>query len=275
MDRHLCSYMKKLILWSLALLSLWSCKEQMPGNEPESNTREDPPVIDRTYRPFLHSFTSTGCGVCARFGIPVFQEVASEMGDSILPLITHFKYNDPFINQSSLTIEKAIVQHYSSPQIWIENEEITRKIIGKEISEAAEWCKTALRKETNKNADAYLGLEAAHNERGRFDLAIAVENASGESKTYHIEVYGHEDSIWASQSGTWPPPHHYWVNRGGHYGGMGKKVELSVGAVFSDRFEYIPCSDCKTGNMYFLAIVWEQMPDESYRYVNGRLIRMP
>lgn len=269
--------MHRLIVIFFILLSILSCqKAENIAEDPQTDSQNNNAMVERRYRPFLHNFTSTGCGVCARFGIPVFEEVASSMGDSILSLMTHFKYNDPFINESSLAIEKAVLQHYSSPQIWIENEEITQSILGQSIEQAAERCKEELRAGFQQATPAYLGLHVEQNASGRFDVDLAIENADQQEHKFFIEVYGHEDSIWASQSGIWPPPHHFYVNRGGYYGDMGREIILKAGEIWGDQFEYIPCTACKIEKMYFIAIVWKlDTNGRTYRYVNGIIKDLP
>ena len=62
---------------------LSSCTEETPVTEEVQNGVE----VERVFRPFLHNFSSTGCGPCGRFGIPLLNEIGDEMGDSIFPFI--------------------------------------------------------------------------------------------------------------------------------------------------------------------------------------------
>ncbi len=121
-----------------------SCKEEAVVKDdiqPEENQVE----VDKFYRPFVHHFSSTGCGGCGRFGIPVLSQTADEMQDSIFAMITHFKYNDVFITPSSQAIEQAILSRWHSPQIWVENEEITFEIYQLSIANAVKETKKRLR----------------------------------------------------------------------------------------------------------------------------------
>lgn len=210
---------KRIILPAIlfSLLCSVSCTKESPETSGFSEPKDQNTASllwDSTYRPLLHKFTSTGCGGCGRFGIPLFDSVAHQMGDSILPLLTHFKYNDPFINPSSQAIEKAWVTHYSSPQIWINHEEKTLELIRTGLPGAIEQCRDFLRNEMKASADAHLAIAFKRNASGRFDLHVGIKNNSPETKQWHVQVYGMEDSVWASQSGVWPPPHHFFVNRG-------------------------------------------------------------
>lgn len=109
------------VLFLLGTLILTGCKKEI-NDEPQTENKLE---VNRQYRPFIHHFSSTGCGPCGRFGVPVLNKVAEEMGDSIFAFITHFKYNDPFITASSQAIELAILAEWYSPQIWLENKNRT------------------------------------------------------------------------------------------------------------------------------------------------------
>lgn len=263
--------MKNLFLGLALIFGFSSCadKTEKPVVKQETTTIEHP-SIDSTYRPLLHFFTSTGCGGCGRFGIPVFSAVASAMGDSILPLPTHFKYNDKFIGESSLAIEKAIVSHYASPQIWVNMDEITYSIIQYSNADAIEKTKVFLREAMKSEAPAFLGLKAELKANGRFDVALSIEKKSETVGDMYYEIYGLEDGPIGSQAGADPfVATHYRVNRGGYFGGMGKKLEAEVGEVIYENIEYIPCVDCDGTNIYFYAIIWQETNPGKFEYVNG------
>lgn len=250
----------------LSTLILIGCKEEVSDATPVENNLE----VNRQYRPFIHHFSSTGCGPCGRFGVPVLNKVANEMGDSVFAFITHFKYNDPFITSSSQALEDAILAEWYSPQIWLENENRTFDLLGLDTTTAAEKAKTILRNELTKPAEAHIGLRANLKDNNRTDVELVVQNATDKQATFYIEVYGMEDGIVASQAG--PPSNvitHVRVNRGGFYGEMGKKIILEAGAEFRDSFEYIPCWTCNPSGIYFNAIVWKQTASGKYEYVNG------
>ncbi|MEY2923945.1 MAG: hypothetical protein RLZZ337_485, partial [Bacteroidota bacterium] len=252
------------------VFSLYGCKEQI--NETNENPTEL--KVDLNYRPIVHHFSSTGCGPCGRFGVPVLQQVANDMGDSIFAFITHFKYNDPFITESSQSIEQGILAEWYSPQIWVENKNITFDILGKDVQVAAEDVKNLLRSETKKSAEAYIGLRKSLKENDRTDVELVVKNATDQVATFYVEMYGMEDGIVASQAG--PPSNvitHMRVNRGGFYGQMGKEIKLAANADFRDEFEYIPCWTCNPKAIYFNVIVWKKNSENKFEYVNGLEVR--
>lgn len=261
--------MKYFLIALITCLNLISCKEE--GKDlPEQ--KEEVPVLkaDQKYRPLLHLFTSTNCGGCGRFGIPVFTDVAASMGDSILPLPTHFKYEDPFINNSSLAIEKGVVKHYSSPQIWVNMEEITNQIIPYSLEVAKEKTRQFLRDAMQTKAEVYLGLRAKLKDNGRFHVELALQQSAQAEGVYYYEVYGMEDGVVASQAGANPyVATHERVNRGGHFGGIGKMMKAEPGSAAMEELEYVPCVSCTTKQMYFYAIVWKEVGPGKYAYVNG------
>ena len=46
-------------------------------------------------------FTSTGCDACGIWGIDCYDSYLENLGDDVVPVISHFKYNDPLINEMS------------------------------------------------------------------------------------------------------------------------------------------------------------------------------
>ena len=196
------------------------------------------------------------------------------MGDSVFPFITHFKYNDPFKTESSAAIEQAILNQWHSPQLWVNNTEITFDILGMTIPDAVEDTKRRLRAKLSEKAEAFIGVEAMIREDQRYNVHFAIQNNTAETAVFHVEVYGMEDSLIAAQAGA-DPYHkaHLMVNRGGHFGGMGKPVTLQAGAVHEEVVEYIPCWGCIPEDVYFNVVVWKELPSGKYEYVNGKILR--
>lgn len=275
--------MNKWVLIFLGLITFsMGCKDDTapitddPKGSNSNGTELSSPEIDRTYRPFLHFFTSIHCGGCGRFGIPVSEMVAEDMGDSILMLPTHFKYNDVFINNSTLAIEKALVVTYHSPQLWVNKKEHTYDIINFSHEKAAEYLKNELRKEMINPPRAYVGLNYKLKDNGRIDVKVAVENATNDSASYVYEVYGMEDGLNEVQAGNNPYRRdHDWVNRGGVFGEMGKTHHFGPNEKVEDHVEYIPCLGCTSENMYFYVIVWKSLGNDRYEYVNGKAFKNP
>ncbi len=271
--------MKKIVLiLTVSALFLVACKEEPPPVDKTDNTVKTEelavPAVDTKYRPFLHFFTSIHCGGCGRFGIPVSNKVADEMGDSIFMLPTHFKYNDVFINNSTLAIEKALVVTYHSPQLWVNKKEHTYDIINMSHEKAADYLKTELRKELDTDPGLHLGLDYKLKENGRLEVVVAAENASAESATYHFEVYGMEDGLNEVQAGNDPyRKDHNRVNRGGQFGGMGKMHTFAANEQVVERFEYIPCLGCTPEKLYFSVIAWKDLGNGRFEYVNGYVFR--
>ncbi|MFT7590658.1 MAG: hypothetical protein ACI9UJ_000569 [bacterium] len=271
--------MKKSFL-VICVLSLFlaACKEEAPAIDTTDNTNKTEelavPTVDTKYRPFLHFFTSIHCGGCGRFGIPVSDNVADEMGDSIFMLPTHFKYNDVFINKSTLAIEKALAVTHHSPQLWVNKKEHTYDIINYSHEKAGEYLKTELRKELNTDPGVHLGLNYKLKENGRVDVAVAVQNSGNDSATYHYEVYGMEDGLNEVQAGNNPYRRdHDRVNRGGQFGDMGKMHTFAANEQVVERFEYVPCLGCTAENLYFAVVTWRSLGNDRYAYVNGKIFK--
>ncbi|MFY0644717.1 MAG: hypothetical protein JXR19_09660 [Bacteroidia bacterium] len=260
--------MTRTIIITILALSVFACKEEATTVPTSNNTEEL--KVDERYRPLIHHFSSTGCGPCGRFGIPVLSQVAQEMGDTVLPLITHFKYNDPFITSSSEAIEQAVLVQWYSPQIWVNSNNITFSILNDNIPTAVEKTKSLLRAQLSNEAEAYVGLKSSYNANERYDVDWLIKNNTTDSATFHVEVYAMEDGIVASQAGADPfVSTHFRVNRGGHYGNMGKKVALGGDETMSFDFEFIPCWVCEVDKQYFNIIVWKETSPGRFSYVNG------
>lgn len=263
--------MRSLIFTFALIVFLGSCNEKEASVMVEKVSGMQ---VDYLYRPLVNHFSSTGCGPCGRFGIPVLNGVADQMGDSIVPLITHFKYNDPFITESSLAIESAILEEWYSPQIWINKTNITYDIIYDNVKSAIVKTVNLLRDELLNEAEAYVGITANFNSNNRFDIEYVIENAGNDSANFYVEVYSMEDSIIASQAGATPfVSTHYKVNRGGFYGGMGKLYQLSSNEQKSSKIEFIPCWICSAEDLYFYIIVWKEVSEGRFEYVNGKVLR--
>lgn len=264
--------MKHLIYIFLAVL-LFGCSEQEP--HVKDHSQDELLEVDYIYRPLLHHFSSTGCGPCGRFGIPLFTQVADQMGDSILPLITHFKYNDPFINPSSQAIEQAILEQWYSPQIWVDMDDITFSILYDELDLAIEKTAQTLREKISSTAGAYLGLKAQYNTSERYNIELVIENGLEHDARLFVEVYAMEDSLIASQAGADPfVSTHYKVNRGGFYGGMGKELNLKSNEQLKLDLEFIPCWVCAADKQYFYAIIWKEVSQGRFEYVNGKALKL-
>lgn len=265
--------MKKLVYIGLISVIVFACKEKTiePGVEDKTSSA---PEIQEVYRPLIHHFSSTGCGPCGRWGVPTLDRVAELMGDSILPLITHFKYNDPFITSSSMAIEQAFLDEWYSPQIWIENEDRTFPFIYDNIETAAIKYAEVLRNRINHSPEVFLGGSSQHNADDRYDVAFALKNNSSDSVEIHLEVYAMEDGVEASQAGADPfVMMHDKVNRGGHFGGMGKKILLGPGQRIDESIEFIPCWVCDAKEQYFYIIAWKEVSPGRFAYVNGMVLK--
>jgi hypothetical protein len=269
---------KSVLIIALSALFFVACKEEPPPVDKTDNTVKTDelavPSVDTKYRPFLHFFTSIHCGGCGRFGIPVSDKVADEMGDSIFMLPTHFKYNDVFINNSTLAIEKALVVTYHSPQLWVNKKEHTYDIINFSHERAANYLKAELRKELDTDPGLHLGLDYKLKENGRLEVVVAVENSGADSATYHFEVYGMEDGLNEVQAGNTPYRRdHDRVNRGGHFGDMGKKKTFEANEQVVERFEYVPCLGCTPENLYLAVVAWKDLGNGRFEYVNGKVFK--
>ncbi|MCB9240223.1 MAG: hypothetical protein H6608_03760 [Flavobacteriales bacterium] len=267
--------MNRLVAFTaLVLMAFSSCKDDAQTQEPVAESSQPEVSIDKQYRPLLHLFTSTNCGGCGRFGIPVFSTVAEEMGDSILALPTHFKYEDPYINETSLAIEKAIVQSYHSPQIWVNEKEITYTILPYSLANAQAKTKELLREQLSKEPEAYVGLEYKFKSNGRYEVRYAVERNAATKQRLLVEVYAMEDGLIASQAGADPyVATHYRVNRGGYYGKMGTVIPAEVGGITRKTIEVVPCWNCSATDLYFYIVVWRELSGGRYEYVNGKVVK--
>lgn len=250
-------------------VAISSCKEAVETTNPFSQPALE---VEEIYRPLVHHFGSTGCSGCGRWGMPLVHRIADEMGDTAMPFITHFKYDDPFITASSQALEDAFLDARYSPQLWFNSEDITFDIINQGLNNSVEEVKRRVRDSLQNTAKAYLGFEASRKENGRYTGSLAVKNNRTDSATYYVEVYTLEDGPVASQAGADPyVATHYRVNRGGHYGGMGKELKLAPNEVVNELLEIVPCFGCNADILYFNIIVWEKGEGKKYKYVNGKV----
>jgi hypothetical protein len=253
-----------------AIYSLHGCKEDVAQVTNEAAPLE----ADLVYRPLFHHFSSTGCTPCGRLGVPTIKRIEREMGDSVLTLITHFKYGDPFITESSKSIEQAILFEWYSPQLWVNNENISPISIYNGVDNAVIVAKNKLREAKLEGGKAFVGVQYTERADNRFDVEIIVQNGANDSATYFVEIYTMEDSLIAAQAGNDPyVATHYGVNRGGYYGKMGKEIKLGSGEKFRESLKIVPCYGCTNRNLYFYLILWEKLPNGKYGYVNGKQIR--
>ncbi|MDG2454375.1 MAG: hypothetical protein P8N47_01075 [Bacteroidia bacterium] len=256
-------------IFSIAIFFFGGCKEKVVDVNNDSVELQ----VDRRYRPLLHHFGSTGCGGCGRWGIPLVNRLGDRMGDSIIPLITHFKYNDPFITASSQRLEETILNARYSPQVWINNKDITLPMLYTGLEASIVTTQNMLRDSMKKEAKAFVGFQAIQLPSTRYDAEVMVENNTDDSATFFVEIYSMQDGLIASQAGADPyASTHYRVNRGGHYGGMGKEIRLAAGETSSDQIEIIPCWVCDANALYFYAIIWEEIGNDRFSYVNGKVI---
>lgn len=263
-----------LLLIGFALLTaLSACKStstEAPSPEDPAVNQDQEAPIQYTFKPFLQFWTSTGCGGCGRFGIPVTEQVADDMGDTILFLPTHFKYKDPFINKASLAIEKNMVLSYHSPQIWVGGTDRIYDLISMSSDQAVQTVKSELRKELTETPGAHLGAIIQSNCNDRFDVTLSLKSARSENHTFYLQLYAMEDGLIASQAGADPfVAAHKRVLRDGYYSGMGKAIELESGAKESVSFEYPGCYECNKNELYFYVIAWQVDPSGKFQYVNG------
>lgn len=260
-----------LVIFSISLLFFAGCKEKAT----EVNSVIAELSVDRVYRPLLHHFGSTGCGGCGRWGIPLVNTLGDQMGDSIVPFITHFKYGDPFITASSEKLEETILNERYSPQMWINNQDITLPMLSTGLEASIVTTRNMLLDSMKKTAKAFVGFRASQKPDTRYNGELLVENNTPDSATFYVEVYSMQDGLVASQAGADPyVSTHYRVNRGGHYGDMGKQITLAAGETFSDQIEIIPCWICDPNALYFYAMIWEETGNGKYGYVNGKVFKM-
>jgi hypothetical protein len=80
------------------------------------------------------------------------------------------------------------------------------------------------------------------------------------------------DGEIASQAGAEPyVATHYRVNKGGHYGAMGKEIKLASDELYSENLELLPCYECDDAAIYFYVILWKKKSNGKYGYVNGKV----
>lgn len=265
--------MKKLLYICLLSVLVFACKEKNEDPDVEDPTSNKVQILE-VYRPLIHHFSSTGCGPCGRWGVPTINRVAELMGDSILPLITHFKYNDPFITSSSMAIEQAFLNEWYSPQIWIENEDRTFPFIYDNIESAAAKYTNVLRERIKHKAEVYVGGKSDLNDDERYDIDLAIQSNTADSLEVFVEIYAMEDGVEASQAGADPfVMLHNKVNRGGHFGDMGKNIKLGPDQRHDESIEFIPCWVCDAKSQYFYLIVWKKVSEGRFAYLNGMVLK--
>jgi hypothetical protein len=140
---------------------------------------------------------------------------------------------------------------------------------------SVEYLRNEIREDFGKVAKVYVGLKAEQKENGRWSVQYAAENATNEKANYRVEIYSNEDGLISIQKGAQEEENqiHDNVIRSGHFGNMGKPIELEANSTFSEEVEVIPCSDCVPEDLYFTLVVWEDLGDGRMEYVNGLVYR--
>lgn len=101
-----------------------SCKKNTTTpNQPKT---DNPPTevemileYNKSSKPILFEFTSTGCPGCGSWGKPTFNQLIDEFDSSIVPLAIHIKYGDPMITSFSEAIAANRYGSTYTPQIWV------------------------------------------------------------------------------------------------------------------------------------------------------------
>lgn len=272
--------MKSLILWVWPILfATISCQslneEALEGNDPVSIDNIKDITVSKQYRAPLFFFTSYRCRGCGSFGKPVTEQVIEAMGDSLVPMVCHFKYGDPFENQTNLDIISSQGGDLSSPQIYWDGKNEIFKLFSLGQLGSVEYLKSEIREDYQEAAPVYLGIEAKQKANGRWQVNYTIENAENSKATYRVEIYSNEDGLISIQKGAQEEENqiHDNVIRSGHFGDMGKPIELEGKSSFSEEVEVIPCSDCVPEDLYFTLVVWDDLGDGRMAYVNGVVFR--
>jgi hypothetical protein len=268
--------LKTHLFFLILMAFLYSCqKPEESAHVQKSFEKTSEVEISRRYRAPLFFFTSYRCRGCGSFGKPVTERVIESMGDSLVPMVCHFKYGDPFENQTNLDIIESQGGDRSSPQIYWEGKNEIFKLFGLGQNGSVEYLRNEIREDFGKVAKVYVGLKAEQKENGRWSVQYAAENATNEKANYRVEIYSNEDGLISIQKGAQEEENqiHDNVIRSGHFGDMGKPIELEAKSTFSEEVEVIPCSDCVPEDLYFTLVVWEDLGDGRMQYVNGLVFR--
>jgi thiol-disulfide isomerase/thioredoxin len=108
---------------SVLLLSQ-SCKKNVVNPTlPEADKPETEVELvlkyNKSSKPILLEFTSTGCPGCGSWGKPTFNQLIKEYDSTIIPLAIHIKYGDPMITKFSENIAANRYGSIYTPQIWV------------------------------------------------------------------------------------------------------------------------------------------------------------
>lgn len=101
-----------------------SCKKNVTTpHQPQT----DKPVTEvemtleynKSSKPILFEYTSTGCPGCGSWGKPTFNQLIKDYDSAIVPLAVHIKYGDPMITPISEAIAANRYGSIYAPQLWV------------------------------------------------------------------------------------------------------------------------------------------------------------
>ncbi|MCB0737995.1 MAG: hypothetical protein KDC92_10815, partial [Bacteroidetes bacterium] len=75
------------------------CTDELAANfNADANCNDNSCVfIEDKQRQMALLFTSTGCDACGIWGIDCYNDYSETLGDDAVPVVSHFKYDDPLI----------------------------------------------------------------------------------------------------------------------------------------------------------------------------------
>jgi thiol-disulfide isomerase/thioredoxin len=262
-----------LLIFSFMLL--FSCAKSQ--NEP---LQKDEPVdktiqYDKTNRPLLLEFTSTGCPGCGSWGKPTFYQLAQEYGDEINALAIHIKYGDPMITaQSNLIAGNRYGQNYT-PQIWVNDTNIV--VIQGGINSAASIARAkeviAINK---KNTVPALGGILTKTSANNWHIQFGVQ-AQNEpiDESYHLACYLLESQIVHQQSGyaNNPAQHNYVLRKsiGEVFGYSTAELQAQNTNTYALAAEFVLDENIKPENSHVLLVLWQK---QGNRFVATNSLRI-
>jgi len=263
------------VLFVIPLILALSCTKSQ--NDPlEKDKPEDKTMhFDKTNRPLLLEYTSTGCPGCGSWGKPTFYQLAQEYSTQINALAIHIKYGDPMITaQSNLIAANRYGQNYT-PQIWVNDTNIV--VLQGNINSAASVARAKEVIGINKKNDVpalggILTKITATQWQIQFGVQAQIEPLD---QSYHLACYLLESKIVHQQAGSAsnPAEHNYVLRKsiGEVFGFSITELQALSMNNYATQGEFILDENINPENCHLLLVLWQK---QGNRFVATNSLRV-
>lgn len=252
--------MKKLTLITFLIACLGACKKDNVvenSNPSVGPTQEVELSYNKSLKPIVFEFTSTGCPGCGSWGKPTFYSIINEFENKVTPVAVHIKYGDPMITLISNEIAANRYGQLYTPQIWVNDTNAVQLVNGMISSQASiEYMRHMINNSTVQDL-VFIDGKIIEKSGSKSELKIGIKSKSlNESKEYFLSCYLMQDGISNHQSGyTSNPATHNHVIRATSNTTWGNKVFLE-----NQKFEETVSfeSEFVNQNHYYTLILWQK-----------------